>query len=67
MIDPKQIPDEAVEAAQTAWDGYYSMRKAIAASLKAWPGAYADDETMYGKVIGRTIFLPLTKESSDEN
>lgn len=62
-MDNIPIPPEAVEAALLAWIGSEStiaegMSHAIRAALAAWPGAYTDDETMYGKVIGKTIFLP---------
>ena len=43
-----------------------TARAAIAAALGSWPGGYADDERMYGKVIGKTIFLPLTQENTDD-
>ena len=39
---------------------------ALRAGLEAWPGMYTDDETMYGKVIGKTIFLPITENSNDK-
>lgn len=59
------IPPEVVEAADAAFRNYEdydhagAIRAAITAALKAWPGSYTDDEIMYGKVIGKTIFLPL--------
>lgn len=39
MFDPKQIPDEVVEAARDALFSDKGMRGAIAAALTAWPGA----------------------------
>ena len=72
MLKPEQVPYDAVRAAYAAWAGgggnnvLSAMENAIAAALNAWPGMYTDDETMYGKVIGKTIFLPLPTEASDE-
>ena len=31
----------------------------LAAGLAAWGGMYVEPETMYGKEIGKTIFLPI--------
>ena len=68
-ITAAKIPPEVVEALKnsirnqsiTGW-----AENAIAAALAAWPGAYTDDETMYGKVIGQTLFLPLSTEPSKD-
>jgi hypothetical protein len=69
MIDAKQIPDEVMEAAVTAWlekaSDYTrlneSIRAAIAAALAAWPGAgivATEDHTgRYPQII-----LPLPQE-----
>lgn len=71
MIKPEQIPDEVWQAARLElvdgpiredWEDRY--RHAIAAALNAWPGMYTEDETMYGKVIGKTIFLPLPEQET---
>jgi hypothetical protein len=70
MIDTKQIPDEVVEAAVTAWlekaSDYTrlneSIRAAIAAALNAWPNARLD----YWAHYDGALLLPLPKEGADE-
>lgn len=61
MINPAQIPDEAVDALGFAlgnlrptWD----YRDAIAAALSAWPGAQESGMTM-GKYKTHIYILPL--------
>ncbi len=79
MIDPKQIPDEVVEAAaKTLMDPDYpnswpawmdEARAAIAAALNAWPGAlHSPDEVIDGELLPPIISLPfpLPQEKQDE-
>jgi len=65
MIDPKQIPDEVVEAAHeadAACDGKDWMRVAIAAALAEWPGVHTKIYT-----VGKDhLILPLPKDAADE-
>lgn len=61
MIDPKQIPDEAVEAARDAFFSNKGMRGAIAAAINAWPQA----EVQVGEYAGEPyedLVLPLPQE-----
>lgn len=68
-IKPEQVPDAVVKRFAT-WQfpkcTNNLMRAMLADALNAWPGMYTDDETMYGKVIGKTIFLPLTTQENGE-
>jgi len=64
MIDPKQIPDEVVEALGAAlgntrptWD----YAEAIAAALSAWPGAALAQRT-YPTTGTKRISLPIPQE-----
>ena len=70
MIDPKQIPDEVVEAFRKAWmDGNLTTRAAIAAAINAWPGALiSPDEVIDGELLPPIISLPfpLPQEKQDE-
>jgi hypothetical protein len=81
MIDEKQIPDEVVEAAVTAWlekaSDYTrlneSIRAAIAAALAAWPGVcirtrMQPDPENGGQWIlpEKMLSLPLPKEGADD-
>jgi hypothetical protein len=63
MIDAKQIPDEAIEAALCSGgfcpSGDGIMRRAIAAALSAWPGASVEPPRLVWKV---GLILPLPKE-----
>jgi hypothetical protein len=59
MIDPKQIPDEAWEAAMKT-DPRDGLRAAIAAALNAWPGV--DYRPTFGP---SRIILPLPQEKVD--
>lgn len=67
MITIKDLPPHALQMARFALadalarDGD-GVPEAIVACLNAWPGAYTEDERMYGKVIGKTIFLPLPEQ-----
>jgi hypothetical protein len=78
MIDPKQIPDEVVEAVEKVLSRYlvggYTLdhKESIAgiitaAALSAWPGAW---RTPYpspdGSRIDDLVILPLPKDSADE-
>lgn len=69
MIDPKQIPDEVVEAALHAYDmsfkndyttGEQDIAAAIAAALNAWPGV--DCRPTFGP---SRIVLPLPQKEGD--
>jgi hypothetical protein len=75
MIDPAQIPDEVVDAAERTyrtvplWTSHAdSIRAAIAAALEAWPGM----DYRPGAKVNRSwttpgkIILPLPQEASDE-
>ena len=79
MIDAKQIPDEAVEAAVKAFDASeedayvshaHDIRAAITAALNAWPGMKYTGPT--GGGLSQELFqapliiLPLPQEVSDE-
>jgi hypothetical protein len=74
MIDPAQIPDEAVEAAARAIGAETYVgnkqtlrdagRAAIAAALNAWPGM--DVERFMPDSGPYTIHLPLPQEARDE-
>jgi hypothetical protein len=62
MIDPKQIPDEVVEAARRA---YYAekpcgFRESIAAALAAWPGANKEKFAPWSSE--HQLILPLPQE-----
>jgi hypothetical protein len=57
MIDPKQIPDEAWEAAMKT-DPRDGLRAAIAAALNAWPGTVDCGDGW--------IELPLLQEKVDD-
>ncbi len=72
MIDPAQIPDEAVEAAARdmaltewgdteMWDVFTKRAEsAIAAALNAWPGW--EGRTVDGDILRETIILLLPQE-----
>jgi hypothetical protein len=72
MIDPKQIPDEAVEAMlrmvacaspdeRTRQRIHY--RASLAAALNAWPGASKGDARQWSVMPDMPILiLPLPKE-----
>lgn len=66
MIDPKQIPDEVVEALGAAlgntrptWD----YAEAIAAALNGWPEAWTSKEMIGGQPY---LLLPLPKEKQND-
>jgi len=71
MIDPKQIPDEAVAAAREAL--YLSAgptydddwRSALAAALNAWPWAETRVEDWHTPPE-TVLILPLPKDAADE-
>jgi len=79
MINPAQIPTEAVEAAVNAYAGAiwdadakpldyrHAMTAAIAAALNAWPGAVLDSYplgTGKGALVKRYLDLPLPQEKA---
>lgn len=74
MIDPAQIPDEAVEAAERTyrtvplWTSHAdSIRAAIAAALNAWPNAKTlRDDGRRQTYIVPAIILPLPQQARDE-
>lgn len=70
MIDPRQIPDEVVKAALSAYkyassDVYtteeHDMAEAIAAAINAWPGAWTPSRYDLSEFLD-TIILPLPQE-----
>ena len=70
MIDPKQIPDEVVEAALHAYDmsfkndyttGEQDIAAAIVAALNAWPGV--DCRPTFGP---SRIVLPLPQDKVND-
>jgi hypothetical protein len=70
MIDPKQIPDEVIKAAISAYDYASSdvyttaeqdMAETIVAALNAWPGV--DYRPTFGP---SRIILPLPQEKVDD-
>ena len=81
MIDPAQIPPEAVEAAARAYEApesgpTYAMRHraAIAAALSAWPLAKEEwrdgfkfEPLPHGTAFRYSVLiLPLTQEARDD-
>ena len=65
MFDPKQIPDEVVEAAFDVLFSDKGMRGAIAAGLTAWPVQFSDVDAKGRDVL--MLVFPLTqKDANDE-
>jgi hypothetical protein len=67
MIDPKQIPDEVVEAMRESitdtvmFINEKEARAAIVAALNAWPGAALAQRT-YPTIGTKRISLPIPQE-----
>ena len=72
MIEPEQVPYDAMRAGLQAWMGsegtiMSAMERAIAAALNAWPGSYSLAENDSAEIRGvAAIILPLPQEVSDE-
>lgn len=69
MIKPEQIPDAVIEAARGEWlrsdDGAVNdWRKAIAAAINAWPGAWKSESFfMFQQDL---LMLLLPQENNDD-
>jgi len=63
MINPKQIPDEVVEAAHRAFyaEKPCGFREALAAGLAAWPEMERRPTFTPSRII-----LPLTQENNND-
>jgi hypothetical protein len=78
MIDPKQIPDEVVEAAYVSFttnlhDNWRdelraAIAAAIAAALNAWPDRHLHEwqRPWLGGMSGTDIILPLPQELNSD-
>jgi hypothetical protein len=69
MIKPEQIPDNVILSARRAWltadDGAVKdWKKAIAAAINAWPGAF--QWTFNGPLSGNGYILPMPQEKNDD-
>lgn len=74
MIDEKQIPHEAVNAALFDWlnnsevDGYCALRSAITAALNAWTGGHhyrgGWEPTIWIKTPH--LLLPVKEDQQDD-
>ncbi len=75
MIDPKQIPDEVVKAALSAYkyassDVYtteeHDMAEAIAAGLNGWPMVTSAHSNDWILVMRTALILPLPQEKQND-
>lgn len=56
MINPEQVPELAMHAAEAAWSNEATWPQIIAAALNAWPGMKACEEDDLGPAC---LILPL--------
>ena len=66
MIEPEQVPYDAMRAGLQAWMGsegtiMSAMERAIAAALNAWPGAW----TARSPAWDQRLILPLPQENTN--
>lgn len=72
MIEPEQVPYDAMRAGLQAWMGsegtiMSAMERAIAAAINAWPDVVLYPPDVLDNTINPTrIILPLPQEARDE-